>query len=438
MATNISATTLAQLVDGATVVHNRIESAIDATGYQVDADAYSEELGASTPSTDGKRIAHQAMSRHRRALASIQQDGRQMLLPILTQMGVEAGSRVVQGSQILNMSRLFRDVSADLLGGTPDYVADRAVTFAADPTPAATGVYSRLTVDHLGEKIEDGFHNQDKIIRIARKDGIGRVVANIEGQPREYADALAYRGGRLAITPLNLMGDVTGVNSAALNPFFIPEEIVNDADVTAIPQWGVDFNGTTPDFKIDTTTLWRSLNSSLKFTGANASEVTLTQNLRSILTRSPYRPWQQAVPVWLDAGWVGEIVLEMGGKNQMFSESDLSAGAWTLLKFTLDENNYALNFDGSAPQLSVNLLNGQLNTNHIYVAGVMPQPMVPHEGVWYSGYNFTSDPGIEDTIAISDSSTFVGVVQDVLSFLFHSNAPGWAHLPSSGATTIDP
>jgi hypothetical protein len=438
MAANITADTKAQILAAALAVHNRIEAVLGTNGYMDDVDDVADSLAEDTPSIDGKRSAFAGLSDHRADLARIFDQGRRWMDPILIQAGLEAGSPTVSGQTVNNLARLFRDISADLLGGTPDFVTKRAVTFAADPAAGAVGVIKRLTVDHLDEKLEGGYHNQAKTVTVASKDAAGRVTLRIQGVGQDIGDELDYRDGRPQATNLLVVSDVTGPTpGSVLNPWLTPADLEHDDPITDIINWTRTPTGS-PTVAVDTTIRWRNRPRSLRFTGGNTTAVEYAQPLRPILTSNPWAPWTVGVPVYLESGWQGTIDITMGGKTQQFGHAALSAGNWVVLSFTLDEDNWPVNFDAAAPVLSIKLTNGATNTASIRVAGVLPQRMVQHEGIWYSAFAHITNPTIEQSITITDSCTFAGVIQDVISFLYHDAAPGWAHLPSSGTATMPP
>lgn len=436
MASNITANTKAALVAAVKVVRERITSAI--FSYQAHADTLRALTGITGLPMGGNVGLLNGAEAHRQALATAQADGRRILDPVIIQMGREAGSTDIQGETVTNWPRLFRKINADLLGGTPDYVTRRAVTFAADPGISAVGIFRRLTVDHASQALEGGFHNQTKTIRIVGKPARNQSTAEIRGASNDDDDALDYRGGRPRVTPnFRAINDATQPGGSVFNPYLTPADLTDEADITAIANWTRTLTGT-PVFKAETTAanLWRNRTYSLRFSGADTTAVELVQNIPASVFADGYRPWDFALPVRLETGWEGTIDITWGGKTQQFTHANLTNGAWVHLVPDLDLDLFPVNFDASGAQFKIKLTNTKTNTESVWLTAFLPYPMVQHEGLWYSHYSDAAEPEGEDTVLYADTCTFAGRIADIISFLYHDVAPGWAHLPSSGTATI--
>lgn len=439
MASNITANTKAALVAGVKVIRERISTAIST--YQASVDTLRALAGVTGLPMNGNESLVDASIAHKRALAQIYSEGRRILDPVIVQMGREAGYTGIDGETPDNWPRLFRKIQSDLAGGTPDFVTARAVTFASNPSQTAKGIFRRLTVDHAGQKIEDGFHNQTKTIRVVSKPARYQSTAEIRGGANTNADALDYRSGRPRTTAnFRAINDATAPSGSVLNPYLTPSDVTDEADITSIANWTITTTGT-PVFKAEATAanLWRSRAYAVRFTGDNTEAIELVQNIPAAVLQDGYRPWDIGVPIKLESGWQGTIDITWGGKTQQFTHSDLTAGSYVHLFPDLDLDLFPVNFDATGAQFKVKFTNGQNNTQSIWCAGFLPQAMVQHEGIWYSHWSHADEPEVEDEVTIVDTCTFDGRVQDVVCFLYHEIAPGWAHLASSGtATIVDP
>lgn len=438
MASNITANQKAALVQGVRVVYDRVQGVLASiTGYKASVTDMMALAGVYALPSGGLSSVVGATQDHRDALATIQEHGRAMLTPVLLSMGRSAASRTIEGDFITDWPRLFRDINADLTGGTPDYVTARGISFASNPAASATGIFRRLTKDIANESIEDGLHNQTKVIRIVGKPARYYSTAQIEGQSNEYGDALDVRNGRPRVTSGLVAYNDVQTPSGIFNPYLTPSDLTDEADITSIANWTIATSGSYT-FKAETTAanLWRSRAYALRFTGANASYVELSQVIPANVFSDPFRPWDFGVPIKLESGWQGTIDLTWGGKTQQFTHSDLSSGAYVHVFPDLDYDLYPKRFDAAGASWKLKLTNSQLNTNSIWVAGFIPQPMVKHEGLWYSHFSDVSEPTIESTVSYADTCAFTGIIQEVLSFLFHELAPGDAHLATSSAATI--
>lgn len=438
MASNITSNTKAAIVGAVRLIHDQIRNAIAINGWQDDVDDLLALAGVyGLPSGGLSRVTGGAEA-YRAQLATIKQFGRQIMDPVIIQAGVEAGSNVIDGQQVADWPRLFRDINADLLGGTPDYVDDRNVSFAADPAVADVGIFRRLTLDVNGEVIEDGYHNQTKTVRVVSKPARYRSVAQIEGDSATVGDSLDYRAGHR-----NVVGGFEAVNDAKTpagisNPYLIPDTLTDETDVTTISNWTITLTGS-PTVKCELTAanLWRGRTHAIRFTGANTTALQIQQVIPASVFANPFRPWDIGVAIKLESGWEGDIELKLGGKTlATFDETDLTAGSYVTLFPGLDEENYPVNFDEAGADFHFKVTNSKLNTQSIWIAAILPQAMTQHEGIWYSHYSHTGEPDVEETATFADTSTFVGKIQDTICWLYHDVAPGDAHFPSSGATTI--
>lgn len=435
MASNITANTKAAFVAIVKIIYDRLTGAIVAGGYTAAVDAARVLAGITALPLQGQGNFNQATQEHRARLAQIKADGRRMLDPIMAQMGFESGSRAVEGQTISDYPRLFRDINADLLGGTPDYIDPRAVTFAANPAISATGIFRRLTKDIQNEPIEDGYHNQTKKVRIVSKPVRYQSVAQVEGAPSIYSDELGFRAGRPRIATGLVAVNDSQLPSGIFNPYFTPSDLTHDAAITSVPNWTINTSGSYT-FKVDTGVLWRGRSYSVKFTGANASYVELTQVIPASVFADPFRPWDLGTPIRLTTGWQGTIDLTWGGKTQQFTHADLTNGSFVHLFADLDQDLYPKRFDAAGAMWKLRFTNTQLNTDYIYCGGLLPYPMIQHEGVHYSHFSDASEPTVDTTVSYADTATAAGKLQDVLSFCYSDAAPGEAHFPTSAATTI--
>lgn len=434
MATTITSTETNALVAAVGVIADRINGAI---AFQSAVDAAKATAGIYGLPNDGAANLVGAGRDHRTRLAAIREDGKRMLDGPLAAMGRKCSSRAVDGENITDYPRLFRDISADLLGGTPDYVSARGKTMASNPAASAKGIFRRLLVDHLGEPIDDGWHGGTKIVRIRSKPVRYQSVASIEGPPNPYSDALAYRGGRTS----RILTGYVAVNdsqqpSGIFNPYLTPSDLTHGASVTSITSWTLTNSGSAVVL-VDTGVLWRGRTYSIKFRGPNTSYLEIEQVIPASVFANGYIPWDLGIPVRLETGWQGTITVTWGSESQSFTHADLTNGAFKHLFLDLDKDLYPVNFDSAGAKWKIRFTNDTNNSsNAIYIAGVLPYQMLNFEGHWYSHYSDESEPTVEQTESFADSLTVLGKVNDVLSFVYHDLAPGWAHLPSSGTATI--
>jgi hypothetical protein len=437
MASNITTASKNALVAASLLVRNQIQSVLQTGKYMTDADALRAIAGVTGLPLTGQLFVGQGLEDQRNAVSRIRENGRRLMDPILIQMGREASSHFIDGETVRSWPDLFREINDDLLGGTPDYFDPRAVSFASNPAASAKGIFRRLTVDYNGEPIEDGFHNATKTIRVTAKPADYQSTASIRGKGNSEGDALDYRAGRARITNgLRAINDAT-TPSGVLNPYLIPGDLTDEADISSIANWTINTTGT-PVFKYESTAanLWRSRPGAVRFTGDNTEAIELVQRIPASVLQDGFRPWDIGVPIKLESGWSGAILITWGGKSQAFSESDLTAGSYVHLFPDLDKDLFPIEFDANGASWKIKFTNDQNNTQSIWCAGFLPQAMLQHEGLWYSHWSHADEPAIGDEVTYADTSTFVGIIQDVICFLYQDVAPGWAHLPTSGATTI--
>lgn len=437
MATAITSNTKAAIVGATRAIRDVLYHAIGTSGYQDDADTLLALAGVYGLPSGGLANVTAGLDGFRNQIAAIKQFGRQIMDPIIIQAGTEAGSDIINGQTVEDWPRLFRDINADLLGGTPDYVDDRDVTFAADPAAADVGIFRRLKVDVNGQPIEDGFHNQTKTVRVISKPTRYRSIARIEGMSAEVGDELDYRGGRPRTADIEAVNDAK-TPEGITNPYLIPDTLTDEAAVSTISGWTITLTGTpTVACELTAANLWRGRTHALRITGDNTEAIQIQQVIPASVFANPYRPWDIGVAIKLESGWEGDIELKLGGKTlATFDETDLTAGSYVMLFPDLDAENYPVNFDETGADFHFKVTNSKNNTQSIWVAAILPQKMVQHEGIWYSHYSHTGEPDVDETASFADTSTFVGKVQDVICWLYHDIAPGDAHLPTSGATTI--
>ncbi len=432
MATSISSNSKAALSSVCGIIVERLYAAI---AFQSQVDQGKALAGIYSQPNGGLVNFTSAAADYRSRLAEIKEDGRRMLDGVLAQMGYECGSKAVNGSDITDYPRLFRNISADLLGGTPDYVTARGLKLASNPAAAAAGIFRRLSVDHLGEQISDGWHGGTKTVRITSKPARYYSNAVIEGPPNTYADDLAYRAGRTRVlngyVAVNDAQQPTGI----LNPYLTPSDLTDAAAVTSIANWTIATSGSYT-MVVDTAVMWRGRTYSLMFSGANASYFEIEQVIPSSVFSNPFNPWDLGVPVRLTTGWQGTITITWGSKSQSFTHADLTNGSFKHLFLDLDKDLFPVNFDSAGAKWKIRFTNDQLNTDSIYIGGFIPQAMLNFEGHWFSHFSDESEPVSEETKTWADSMVPTGDINDALSFVYHDLAPGWAHLPSSGTATI--
>lgn len=436
MSTLLTSNTLDAIVAAAVLIHADIERAIGASGYQTDADALAAEAGVAALSTAGRAELLASLAARRTDLARIKDTGRLLMDPLIAQAAREVLSPSVEGNVLVDPKRAFIDINTDLLSGTPDYVAPRDVSYDSEPAGSSTGYFPRLTVDHNGEPIEDGFHNGKKLIQITSRPSTYDVLAEIRGESNIFGDELDYRAGRVARTVLPVVNDARPpVNT---NPFLVPSDLTNDADVTAVSGWTLASGGTTPTFKVSTSVKWRGRSTSLYFKGGNTGYVELSQPISRAVFSDPYRPYLLVPYLRLTTGWEGTIDVTWGSKSQQFTHANLTNGAFVPLIPDRDKDLYPLNFDQTSPLWKIKLTNTKANTDNLYLACMLQVPLIQHEGLWYAHLSADGVPTALASVDYDDTCTFAGVIQDVLAFLYQDECPGFAHWPSSAAATITP
>lgn len=421
----------ASFVKAIKVVKDDIASS---TTFQTNATALQNDLD--TLSSGGVASVAAALTARRDAHAALQAQGRAFVEPTLVQIGKTINSSAVNGDRIIDRAQFWRDwryyqeVTAD------EKVTSRAVTYAAEPAAAATGILRRLTKGPNGtnETIEAGRHAKTVTGTIEAKPAAFRSVirlSNLDDGPIDALDYLAASPRTVDIYACNENDPGSGVDNATLRA----NSGTNGASITSYSNWTLT-NTTT--LTVLTSIVWRSLANVTKTIGITGSvkTMTVTQKVPTAVLTDPYKPWLPMTPLYMEASWAGDITITWGSKSQAFTEADLSAGAWVQLMVDRDADLYPVNFDQAACAWTLAIAHDDVATpKYVLCGGFYAAEGVKFENVWYFHLSHSSEPALKATLAFADTSTAAGIIQDRLSFLWGDSDEG-AYLQTGGTNTL--
>jgi hypothetical protein len=360
-------------------------------------------------------------------------------------------SRALDAGKIVNRELLWRD-RRDYMddkgeysaGSTDQKVPGRAVTYAADPSPATTGQFFRLTTDHRSQKIESGKHNQTITAKIigtgASNAGAHRSIAEIKGgAASDDNEVVDYRKGS---------GDKNKLTLEAVNEVYNPTALITNMNlygntethgdtVSVITGFTLTNVSGSPTVTVDTTNVWRSKRFCIRVAGASTSWKAQYTSGISIGQDKRYTPYCIMVPIFMQAGWAGDITIVWGGKSQAYTEADLSGGAWAYLKIDRDSDLFPLNFDADDATVSITIATDAANANYVVLGGIYVAEGKRHEGVWYFHFSHTADSVLDSTVSWADSCDFAGKRQDLIAWM-HEDDEGrnYAYLCTTGTNTL--
>lgn len=400
-----------------------------AATFQTNATALQNDLD--TLSTNGVAQVASALRDRRAQHAALQAAGRAIVEPTLVQIAKTINSAAVSGDQIIDRARFWRDWRTYQNGAADEKVTARAVTYAAEPAAAATGILRRVTVgiEGTGDTIEAGRHGKTVTGRIVSKNGWQSTIrlSNEDDGPIDVLDYTAASEKSVTIDACNEVNPGGGITNATLRA----NTATNGAAITSYADWTLTNTST---LTVITSTVWRSLTYCSKTLGASTSMV-ITQRLPQIVTSDRYKPWLPFTPIYMEAAWTGDITIAWGSKSQAFTEADLSAGAWVQVMVDRDADLYPVNFSQAAEAWTLTLSHDAAMTKYLICGGFYAAPATYFEQVPYFHISHSSEPALNATLTFADTSTAAGVIQDRLSFLWGDEDEG-AYLMMAGTNTL--
>jgi hypothetical protein len=387
----------------------------------------------------GKQAITAATSSRERTQGGIKNVMRAIFLTIFVQIGRDINSDTVQGENIVDLRKFFRDWRFYEDNTIDEKVTGRAVTYASEPAASVHGVIRRLTVGRggTGDKIESGRHNGTVTARVSSKQGWRQTVTLSMGDGP--ADELDYTTGSKNTVPIEAISEVnTGslVGNATLRAG-TGQSVANNTAITALTGWTLTNTSGSPTPAIETTAakVFRSLAYSISVGGASTTW-TISRNMEDAVTADPFRPALMGVPFYMNAGWAGDITLGWGSKTQAFTEADLTATDWVWLFPDRDMDLYPVNFDKDDPEWSVSMATDAANANEIVIGGVFAAFGTIYEDVYYWYFADQAQAVVESTFTMADSATNAGEIQDTIGFVFDDDGVGaYLMTGNSGATS---
>lgn len=398
--------------------------------FQTNATALQNDLD--TLSTNGVAQTTAALKARKDSWKALRDQGRAIVEPTLVQVGKTINTNAVSGDAIINRAQFWRDWRAFQDGATDEKVTFRAITYAAEPAAAATGILRRVTVGvgGSGDRIEAGRHAKTVTGEIVSKPGAFQSIIELSNKDDGLIDLLDYLAAsakKVRITACNENNPGSGTTNATLRA----NSATNGATITSYSGWTLTNTST---LTVLTSTVWRSLAYVSKTVGASTS-VIITQKFPAAVLADPYTPWLPFTPIYMEAAWTGDITIACGSKSQAFTEVDLSAGAWVQVMLDRDADLYPVNFDQAAGAWTLTLSHDAAMTKYLLCGGFYAASGVKFENVPYFHISHSSEPALNATLTFADTSTAAGIIQDRLSFLWGDEDEG-AYLMSAGTNTL--
>lgn len=406
-------------------------------------DANSEALREDTPDYSVKTQAGvvAALKSLREEYAKLPERGRAVVDPTLVEIGKLIGSPSIVNDAIQDRARFWRDWRDYQENTADERVTGRAVTFASDPTDSSKGWFRRLTVDHNGQKIENGRFNNTVTAQLTQKTGTFQGSYELTAGDGA-TDALDYLGALGGV--LGTLAPVSRGQPSTLiqNPTLLGSANTDNADQTINGPWVQTVNSGTPIVKVDKTNVFQQGLSttaySASFSGATgASSVKYAQPIPSAVLANPYAPVLPYLAVMLKGSWTGAIAIEWGGESQSFTEADLTVDTWVPLFVTRDADLYPINFDEASAEFAFTIASDSgLSASDEVVIGFAD--MLPLQGIgniFYGAAMADVEPDLQDSVSWADSITVGGDIQDTLAFLYQDTDAG-AFLNTTGTNLL--
>lgn len=346
-------------------------------------------------------------------------------------------SQHVRGDKPTDRRMLLRDINSYMLTNSLS-VAQRAVTFAAEPAAGDNGIMDRLTVDEWGVTIEAGLHNQTVDVQVLEV-------------PTRYKHVVRVKPRQSGVDVFNLLGpsgyvDITAPNDAASgeggivsNPNLTGTNTTTDEGaVTSCTGWTLSSPSGSPTHLWDTGIAYRGNAGSHKLYG-NSTTRRFSQPL-VVKTAHLYTPRNYMLAVYKTGTPVGNITLTWGGKSQVFTMGGLSAG-WNYLRLDRDRDLWPSQFASSdaALQVDFEFTSGSDASNYINLAGIFGQVYKRFDGAWYGVW---SRNGVATALgsvgSFADTMTTAGKNQTALWLAYYDlpDVRDFAYLRSSGSPTL--
>lgn len=375
-------------------------------------------------------IAHRGEYPGRKALA------RAVLSLGIANMLQAIGSRYVEGGQLADPVGGFLDLR-EQMDADGDFITDRGISPASDPSPGSGILVERLTVDHFGQAIGGGIHSEtvrgEIILNTLVGAGQGRAQLLLTGESAQE-DELDYRDrgtAQNANVTLDFVGD-TNPGDVPNSVFAVSGNPAHGATVssTNLASWTQSDQTGTPVTTFTTTSPWRNLPGGINISG-NGTVKRYQQSLILGNGAGALRPVSTLLVARPSAGFTGSIAITVGSLTRTFNHGDMTLAAVNYLRFLLNENRYPVNFDNGASVIRVDVT---VTTGSVDLFYYDVQNMTARQGYWYAAWNHTADPVAQATVTWADVCTYDGITADTIAVAF-DQAP-FAYLPTSGSNPI--
>jgi len=405
--------------------------------------AVEAELDVLAAGDPGRVAMQQQINADRAAYRAIAQRWASKMDTVLGYWGTQltVPSQFVKGNRPTNRRQLLRDIRMHMVTNALS-IADRAVSYAAEPSASDNGILDRLTVDEDGSEISAGLHNQT-------------LDAFVSSTPSQYRSIITIRPRTKGADIFNLLGPDSELAIEAVNDAYSGDGIVanptliqgvssntNAADLssdTSNAGWTLSKSGS-PVHVVDTSIKYRGLTFSHKMY-TNSTSRTWTQPLR-VLPQHKFLPRNYMLAVYKTGTPVGNITLTWGSKSQVFTMGGLSAG-WNYLRLDRDKDLFPKNFGDSGHTLAVEFAftSGSDASNYINFGGFFGQIYKQFDGPFYGHWSRTGLSALSLSQAapftFADTMTSAGKNATALYLAYHLTPDRLhAYLPESGSPTI--
>ncbi len=386
------------------------------------------------------------LQQQRERYALLRGELRAELLDAFTDIAREIGSGTLIGGRITDEAQFFEDWRKYMADTADERVAVREVTFASAPAAGDYGVLKRLTVDHRGQTIEAGYHNQTKTFEVTQVGlngaGDGQGVGQIYGEDAGE-DALDYQGGSGGKNGPRSLLEIRQISDLSVGRGRNSQLFVSGAttDGTAVTQntlgsWTLENISGTPTVVVRATgngAVWRRKTYGIAVKG-NATTWKISQDLIG-LDGNLFAPKCPGVVLYYDGVWTGTLTLGWGQYTEAITESAFSGGAgFYLVTPTMDEKLYPINLSSSRPKLSVQIAtthaSGELVLHLVDIADAALHENIPYW--WFAQADAEATAGVTATFA--DTNDFTGDNQDLIAWAFEE-AP-YAYLNTAGTNLV--
>ena len=350
-------------------------------------------------------------------------------------------SAYVRGNRPTSRALLWRDIRMHMVTNNLS-IADRAVSYAAEPSADDNGIIDRLTVDEDGSEISAGLHNQT-------------VDLFVTSQPSRYRSIITIKARTKGADIFNLLGPTAETVIEAVNDAYAGDGIVTNPNLNQ----GLSSNTNAADLSGDTSNAGWTLSksgsvvhvwdTSIAYHGLTGSHKMYTNSTsrtwsQPLVVSDAHRrlPRNYMLAVYKTGTPVGNITVTWGSKSQVFTMGGLSAG-WNYLRLDRDKDLYPKNFSGSGFALSVEFAftSGSDASNYINFGGFFGQNYKQHDGPFYGHWSRTGLSALSLSQAaaftFADTMTSAGKNATALYLAYHlTNDRLSAYLPESGSPTI--